>query len=147
MSEAARRVLIVDDDPDYRAHLHQIIGNAACAREPKEGLKLLADDDFAVILLDQWYRNTSLAGTDVVAEYRRRARAAVVVVMSMDYDPAVAADAAGAGADFYVDKYGDEAILSVLYDAHLLAAARRQTLISLAASEIPTEPPPRPRRH
>ena len=125
-SAAARRVLVVDDDPDARLFLRcalepsgwQVV-EAASGEEALDGFDLI---DPSVVVLDQ--RMPGLTGLDVAVELRSRGFDGAVVLFSAHLDRSLANRLRLLGV-MPVSKVDHEAVLRVLsvYGRELVAAS------------------------
>jgi PAS domain S-box-containing protein len=122
MTEAAIRVLVIEDDPGYGRLVKEMLGAAGGplfqvehARHLAEGCALLSLSEIDVILLDLGLPDS--AGLDTFDRVHKEAPGIPIVVLSHVDDEAVAMDAARHGAqDYLVKGY---------MDAHALGRAVR----------------------
>lgn len=122
MTEAAIRVLVIEDDPGYGRLVKEMLGAAGGssfqvehARDLAEGCALLSLSEIDVILLDLGLPDS--AGLDTFDRVHKQAPGIPIVVLSHVDDEAAAMDAARHGAqDYLVKGY---------MDAHALGRAVR----------------------
>jgi len=117
--------LIVDDDDAFRARLQRCLdGETRTARCIEEGLRAAEDWQPSVILLDVWFRGSSMGtGIDAIESFRKVCPRAEIVIMTGHYDEADQKRAERAKVFGYVEK-GDNDVLAAM------ALAARQSVTS-----------------
>ncbi len=109
------RLLMVDDHSLVRSGLKQLfelmpgIEVAGEARNGAEALALLAKESFDLLLLD--LNMPGLSGSDLIIQVKAAHPDLPILVLSMHNKPQVAAQALKAGADGYLTKDCDPAVL------------------------------------
>ncbi len=102
----AERMLIIDDDDVILESCRRIFSAAGfqvtCTTSPPEGLRLIADSFFDVILCD--WKMPGFDGMDVLEELERRAPHSAAVMISGYPTPARETEALKRGAMDYVAK-------------------------------------------
>jgi DNA-binding NarL/FixJ family response regulator len=102
------RVLVVDDSPEARAAIGEVVAHAgefvlvASAASGEEALALVADHDPDLVLLD--IRMKGLDGPETTRLIRARGSRAAVVLVSALTAPELPREARSCGADAILDK-------------------------------------------
>lgn len=102
----AERMLIIDDEDVILESCRRIFSaegfQVSCTTSPPEGLRLIADSSFDVILCD--WKMPGFDGMDVLEELERRSPHSAVVMISGYPTPARQTEALKRGAMDYVAK-------------------------------------------
>ena len=102
----AERMLIIDDEDVILESCRRIFSaegfQVSCTTSPPEGLRLIADSSFDVILCD--WKMPGFDGMDVLEELERRSPHSAVVMISGYPTPARETEALKRGAMDYVAK-------------------------------------------
>jgi len=102
----AERMLIIDDEDIVLESCRRIFSaegfQVSCTTSPPEGLRLIADSSFDVILCD--WKMPGFDGMDVLEELERRSPHSAVVMISGYPTPARQTEALKRGAMDYVAK-------------------------------------------
>lgn len=101
-----KKILIVDDDAEFRAHLREVLADngyqAEVASSGKEALLKSQTQDFDVLLVD--FMMPRLSGTDVLLEMRRKHPWTKVIMITAFATVENAVDAIRKGASDYLSK-------------------------------------------
>ncbi|MDO4502738.1 MAG: response regulator transcription factor [Coriobacteriia bacterium] len=136
------RVLIVDDDENVRMVLREVVSTAGL--EPvavaggREALGLLADEAFALILLD--INMPGMDGFQVLERLRSQGNSTPVIMVSARQDDPDVLRALGMGADDYITKPFNPVILSAKAKA-LIRRSNLQPEGAGAAANVVSAPP------
>lgn len=136
------RILIVDDDADFRDTYRDLLGDEGYAVETagstNEALRKVDEDRWDVVLLDQKLEGIagSDVGLDLAAQIRTRAPSARVLMVTAYASDAAIRRAFDAGVFDYVEKTGVLRTLLIARLRHALEIARERRLASLADNEI-----------
>jgi two-component system, NtrC family, response regulator HydG len=103
----AQRILIVDDDPQVRGFLSDLVAKKISSRctavgDGSEALKLLKQESFSLVLLD--IKMPGLSGIDVIKDVMRFSPVTKILVLSAYDSQDVADEAIRAGASDYILK-------------------------------------------
>lgn len=113
MPPHAKRILCVDDDEDTCSMLHNLLGLIGCitsaAGTAAEALEMIAREHFDLYLLDNWLPGGS--GVELCRNIRRSDRATPIVFYSGAGLSSEREEALEAGAQAYLVKPRDSAIL------------------------------------
>lgn len=132
MSSRQKHILIVEDDPAIREALREAVtadGHAAtCAPDGGQAVRLFADGQFDLVLLDLML--PVLSGYDVCRRIREKDRMVPILMLTAKGEEIDKVLGLELGADDYVTKpFGVREIL-----ARIHAAFRRQEHVALAAA-------------
>ena len=136
------RILIVDDDQDFRAMYRDLLGDEGYAVETAATLldarARIAEDRWDVILLDQKIAETEEpdAGLKLAAECRTKAPSARVLMVTAFASDAAIRRAFDVGVFDYVEKSGVLKTLLLARLRHALDLARERRNASLATRAI-----------
>jgi two-component system, chemotaxis family, chemotaxis protein CheY len=112
----AHRVLIVDDDADWRHLLHLVVEDlgyeTAQARSGEEALQMIEEEEFSLILLD--LRMPGMDGRELL---RRLPEPGPRVVLLTAADPTEAGEALNSGPHYYLPKAAGTEALSLILDS------------------------------
>jgi DNA-binding NtrC family response regulator len=101
-----KKILIIDDDPELRSHLSEILTGAgydvSAASSGKEAIEMATDEDFDLVLLDLIM--PKMRGSDVLVELRRVSPRSRVIMMTAFATIDNAVDAIKRGATDYLAK-------------------------------------------
>jgi len=118
--QAAKRVLVVDDDKTFRHAVTQLLKGAgyavAGASDGVEGLEKIKKNKFDLVLLDVWM--PEMTGLEVLARLRDLEQRPKVVMMTSDNTPETVLQAVREQAYHYISKpFAPKAVVELVGDA------------------------------
>jgi len=129
MAEECGPILVVDDEPDMRELLRDVLQERGCrvalAQSGREALKRLGEDEYAVVLTD--LRMKEMEGIELLKEIKRSYPETNVIIMTAFGSVETAIEAMKQGAyDYLVKPIKTEELVRVTERALREAALRRE---------------------